>query len=114
MLSFISDEIIQDISNTFASDRLVALRGYVPAYRQARFRVKRRSNQYAADLRERNLYQGGKQVVQDLTHRSSIFENPARLKSKQGSSFPGDCTIFPLRLQGRFNPTQLQPIEQQI
>jgi hypothetical protein len=39
---------------------------------------------------QRRHYQGGKQVVQDLT-RSSIFENPARLKSEQGSSFPGDA-----------------------
>jgi hypothetical protein len=76
---------------------MVALRGYVPAHWKTRFRVRRPGNQYAAEFRERRPYQGGKQVVQDLT-RSSIFENPARLISKQGSSFPGDAPVFLSRL----------------
>ena len=69
MSTFTFNEIIPNISNSFASDRLVALRGYVLPYWETRFRVSRRGK-----FRQRRPYQGGQQVTLDLItdHRFSI------------------------------------------
>src|SRR6478672_5765965 len=91
IVTFITNEINPDISYSFASDRVVALRGYAPAHWQTRARVWR--NQSPVKFREGRPNQGGQQVVQDLTdHR--VFENPARLKGQQGSSFSWQFTTF--------------------
>jgi len=68
MNTFTTNEIIPNISNSFASDRLVALRGYVLPYWETRFRVSR-----PGKLRQRRPYQGGQQVTLDLItdHRFS-------------------------------------------
>ena len=95
-VTFTANELKQNISKTFANDRLVALRGYVPAHWNPPGRVRDKSIQSATEFRERRPYQGGKQVVHDL--KSPIFENPARPKGQQGSSFPGSRFIFPARL----------------
>ncbi|MEP6671345.1 MAG: hypothetical protein ABJF10_19440, partial [Chthoniobacter sp.] len=67
IVTFITNDLTKNISKAFASDRVVALRGYVRAHWQTRIRVRRPGNQYAAKFRERRPYQGGRQVVQDLT-----------------------------------------------
>lgn len=66
-VTFITNDLTKNISKAFASDLVVALRGYVRAHWQTRIRVRRPGNQYAAEFRERRPYQGGQQVVQDLT-----------------------------------------------
>ena len=65
--TFIANELTKNISDPLASDRLVALRGYVPARRKARIWLRRRDESGAAEFRERRHNQGGEQVVHDLT-----------------------------------------------
>ena len=68
MSTFTFNEIIPNISDSFASDRLVALRGYVLPYWETRFRASR-----PGKFRQRRPYQGGQQVTLDLItdHRFS-------------------------------------------
>jgi hypothetical protein len=68
MSTFNTNEINSNISDSFASDRLVALRGYVLPYWETRFRVS-----HQGKFRQRRPYQGGQQVTLDLItdHRFS-------------------------------------------
>ena len=50
--TFTFNELTKDISDSFASDRLVALRGYVPACRKARIWLRLRDKSGAAEFRE--------------------------------------------------------------
>jgi hypothetical protein len=84
---------------------MVALRGYVPAHWQTRFRVRRPGNQYAAEFRERRPYQGGQQVVQDLTQ---IIEISRTLPAWKPAGFfvSGWCTSFSIAAWAPLNPKQ--------
>jgi hypothetical protein len=77
---------------------MVALLGYVHAHWKTRNRVRRPGNQYAAQLhkfREQRPYQGGEQVVQDLTQIID-FREPCSPAKQAG--------FFVFRYSPLFNP----------
>jgi hypothetical protein len=100
MRTFTFNEINSNISNSFASDRLVALRGYVLPYLETRFRVSR-----PGKLRQRRPYQGGQQVTLDRITDQRFSRTLLAEEASRVFLFPSIHQLSKPRLDGRSTQT---------
>jgi len=88
---------------------MVALRGYVFTDWKTRLRASHAGRQYPSEIREfrgRDPYQGGKQVVQDLTQIIDFSRTLLARKASRVLRFPA---IIPFRTAARSHHNQNHP-----